>query len=58
MPTTAQTRSGIIYKFPEIDLTSAVIDHLKSSFSEHEPEASDIIGAAGANHLSDHRPRS
>jgi len=35
-----------------------VIDHLKSSFSEHEPEASDIIGAAGANHLSDHRPRS
>jgi len=37
---------------------TCVIDHLKSSFSEHEPEASDIIGAAGANHLSDHRPRS
>ena len=41
-----------------IELEGRVIDHLKSSFSEHEPEASDIIGAAGANHLSDHRPRS
>jgi hypothetical protein len=38
-------------------LGDSVSDHLKTWFSEHKPEASNLIGAEGAGHLSDHQQR-